>query len=120
MKGKKYTTEDKIRILREADAGKGILELCRELKALSPAHRREFAKQAVERKMCSKRAACRNLRLARSTYGWAGLVSVHAADSRRPHPGAGTACGSTTPWKSNAPRSLSRPIRAHPEAQRLC
>lgn len=30
MKGKKYTTEDKIRILREADAGKGILEVCRE------------------------------------------------------------------------------------------
>lgn len=30
MKGKRYTTEDKIRILREADAGKAILEVCRE------------------------------------------------------------------------------------------
>ena len=31
MKGKEYTTEDKIRILREADrAEKSIQELCRE------------------------------------------------------------------------------------------
>jgi putative transposase len=31
MKGKRYTTEDKIRILREADRGeRAILELCRE------------------------------------------------------------------------------------------
>lgn len=30
MKGKKYTTEDKIRILREADSGRSILEVCRE------------------------------------------------------------------------------------------
>ena len=30
MKGKRYTTEDKIRILRDADAGKAILEVCRE------------------------------------------------------------------------------------------
>ena len=30
MKGKRYTTEEKIRILREADAGKSILEVCRE------------------------------------------------------------------------------------------
>ncbi len=31
MKGKRYTTEDKIRILREADQGeKGILDICRE------------------------------------------------------------------------------------------
>jgi putative transposase len=30
MKGKKYTTEDKIRVLREADSGKSILEVCRE------------------------------------------------------------------------------------------
>ena len=30
MKGKKYTTEDKIRILRDADAGKSILDVCRE------------------------------------------------------------------------------------------
>ena len=30
MKGKRYTTEEKIRILREADAGKSILEVCKE------------------------------------------------------------------------------------------
>jgi putative transposase len=31
MKGKRYTTEDKIRILREADRGeKGIQDICRE------------------------------------------------------------------------------------------
>ncbi len=30
MKGKRYTTEDKIRILREADSGKAIKEVCRE------------------------------------------------------------------------------------------
>lgn len=30
MKGKRYTTEEKIRILREADRDKTILELCRE------------------------------------------------------------------------------------------
>ncbi len=30
MKGKQYTTEDKIRILRDADRGKNILEVCRQ------------------------------------------------------------------------------------------
>ena len=31
MKGKRYTTEEKLRILREADRGeKSILEICRE------------------------------------------------------------------------------------------
>ena len=30
MKGKRYTTEEKIRILREADRGKAIGEVCRE------------------------------------------------------------------------------------------
>jgi putative transposase len=30
MKGKRYSTEEKIRILREADAGRSITELCRE------------------------------------------------------------------------------------------
>jgi len=30
MKGKRYTTEEKIRILREADSGKTILDVCRE------------------------------------------------------------------------------------------
>jgi putative transposase len=30
MKGKRYTTEEKIRILREADKGVAIAEVCRE------------------------------------------------------------------------------------------
>ncbi len=30
MKGKRYTTEDKIRVLRDADRGKSILEVCRQ------------------------------------------------------------------------------------------
>jgi len=30
MKGKKYSTEDKIRILRQADGGRSIVEVCRE------------------------------------------------------------------------------------------
>jgi putative transposase len=30
MKGKRYSPEDKIRILREADSGKSMLEVCRE------------------------------------------------------------------------------------------
>ena len=30
MKGKRYTTEEKIRILREADSGRTIQEICRE------------------------------------------------------------------------------------------
>jgi putative transposase len=30
MKGKKYSTEDKIRILRQADGGEPIVEVCRE------------------------------------------------------------------------------------------
>ena len=30
MKGKRYTTEEKIRILREGDGGKAVGEVCRE------------------------------------------------------------------------------------------
>ncbi len=30
MKGKRYSTEDKIRILREADGGTNIVEVCKE------------------------------------------------------------------------------------------
>ena len=30
MKGKRYKTEDKVRILREVDGGKCIVEVCRE------------------------------------------------------------------------------------------
>ncbi|HWD18698.1 MAG TPA: IS3 family transposase [Verrucomicrobiae bacterium] len=41
-------------------------------KALSPAHRRVLAQEAVAAGLCSRRAACRFLRLARSTYGYRG------------------------------------------------
>jgi putative transposase len=30
MKGKRHSTEDKIRILRQADAGQSIMEVCKE------------------------------------------------------------------------------------------
>ena len=39
---------------------------------MSPAHRRTLAEQAVQAGLCSQRAACRILRLARSTYGYRG------------------------------------------------
>ncbi len=29
MKGKRYNTEDKVRLLREVDGGKSIVEVCR-------------------------------------------------------------------------------------------
>jgi len=41
-------------------------------KAVSPAHRRTLAEQVVQAGLCSRRAACRILRLARSTYGYRG------------------------------------------------
>ena len=41
-------------------------------KALSPASRRATAEQAVAAGMCSRRAACRFLRVARSTYSYRG------------------------------------------------
>jgi len=41
-------------------------------KALSPASRRAAAEQAVDAGMCSRRAACRYLRVARSTYSYRG------------------------------------------------
>jgi transposase-like protein len=30
MKGKRYTTEEKIRMLREADGGRSVTEICQE------------------------------------------------------------------------------------------
>ena len=53
-------------------------------KALSPAHRRAVAVQVVEVVevvevgMCSRRTACRILRLARSTYGYQGRPPANA------------------------------------------
>jgi putative transposase len=44
MKGKRFTTEEKIRILRDADTGKSIVELCRE-KNISEATFHRWKKQ---------------------------------------------------------------------------
>jgi HTH-like domain len=41
-------------------------------KAVSPAHRRAVAQELVKNKACSQRAACRILRLARSTFRYRG------------------------------------------------
>ena len=41
-------------------------------KAVSPAHRRALAQTAVKDGLCSQRAACRILRLARSTFRYRG------------------------------------------------
>jgi transposase InsO family protein len=41
-------------------------------KALSPAHRRACAQEVVGQALCSQRAACRILRLARSTFSYRG------------------------------------------------
>ncbi|MBM3865900.1 MAG: transposase [Verrucomicrobia bacterium] len=52
MKGKGRTTEEKIRILREADRGKGIIEVCRELNISEVTFRRwkrEFGMMEVNK-----------------------------------------------------------------------
>jgi putative transposase len=64
-------------------------------KAVSPAHRRALAQEAVKAGLCSQRAACRILRLARSTFSYRGrpptpaeeqlsqrLLSLSAAEPR--------------------------------------
>jgi transposase InsO family protein len=52
-------------------------------KALSPAHRRAFAHEVVADGMCSQRAACQILRLARSTYGYCGRAPSTAQEQLR-------------------------------------
>ena len=126
-KGKRHTTEEKIRLLREVDGGRSVREVCQEKniseatyhrwrkqfglmevneakrlkelerenselkkmlaesllknrvlearmrkKALSPANRREHAARLMASGVCSARAACRILKLARSTYRYRG------------------------------------------------
>ena len=97
MKSKRYTTEQKIRILREAEkAGQSIVEVCREkgiseqtlhrwkrefgmmkldqakqLKELQKENarlKRQIAESLVERGRCSERSACRHFGLHRSTF----------------------------------------------------
>lgn len=50
---------------------------------MSPAHRRTLAEQVVQDGLCSQRAACRILRLARSTYGYQGRPPTTAEQQLR-------------------------------------
>jgi putative transposase len=52
-------------------------------KMVSPAHRRELAQRVVSQGLCSGRAACRILRLARSTYGYRGRPLSGAQEQLR-------------------------------------
>jgi len=53
-------------------------------KVVSPAQRRTLAEQVVQDGLCSRRAACRFLRLARSTYGYRGRApTVREAQLRQ-------------------------------------
>ena len=52
-------------------------------KAVSPAQRRALAQQAVESGLCSRRSACRILRLARSTYDYRGRPPCPAQERLR-------------------------------------
>ena len=69
MKGKRYTTEEKIRILREADmGGRTILDLCRERKFSEQTfHRwkREFGMLEVDQAKQLKELQKENARLKR-------------------------------------------------------
>ena len=59
MKGKRYTTEDKIRILREAGGSKGIGEVCRERNISEVTfHRRkrQFGQMELQRSQAAQRA----------------------------------------------------------------
>jgi len=52
-------------------------------KAVSPAQRRTLAEQVVQDGLCSRRAACRFLRLARSTYGYRGRTPTAREEQLR-------------------------------------
>ena len=52
-------------------------------KAVSPAQRRAFAHEVVGKEMCSKRAACRVLRLGRSTFNYQGRPPTPAEEQLR-------------------------------------
>jgi putative transposase len=52
-------------------------------KVVSPAHRRTLAQQAVKDGLCSQRAACRFLRLARSTFSYQGPTPPSKATQLR-------------------------------------
>ena len=52
-------------------------------KALSPAARRAVAQEAITAGLCSQRAACRALHLARSTYGYRGRAPTQREELLR-------------------------------------
>lgn len=52
-------------------------------KAVSPAHRRAVAQELVKQEACSQRAACRILRLARSTFRYRGRPPTPAEEHLR-------------------------------------
>lgn len=52
-------------------------------KAVSPAHRRALAQEAVRDGLCSQRAACRIMRLGRSTYGYRGRTPTPVEEQLR-------------------------------------
>ena len=52
-------------------------------KAVSPAHRRAAAQAVVARGLCSQRAACRILRVARSTFSYRGRAPTTAEEQMR-------------------------------------
>ncbi len=68
MKGKRYTTEEKIRILRQADRGKSIQEVCRENKVSEQTFnrwKREFGMIDVNQAKRMKELEKENTRLNR-------------------------------------------------------
>ena len=52
-------------------------------KAVSPAHRRAVAQELVQNQTCSQRAACRILRLARSTFRYRGRAPTEREEQLR-------------------------------------
>ena len=110
MKSKRYTTEQKIRILRDAErADISIVDVCRKKgiseqtfhrwkrwkKVVSPGHKRQIAGIFVNRGLCSERAACRHFGLHRSTFQY---------EAKQPNA-----------WLARLKIALKRMSRLHPE-----
>ena len=86
MKGKRYTTEEKIRMLRQADKGKTILEACRENNISEQTfHRwkREFGMIDVNQAKRMKELEKENARLKRMLAGQAAGDRDPAGDPRK-------------------------------------
>ena len=110
MKSKRYTTEQKIRILRDAErADISIVDVCRKKgiseqtfhrwkrwkKVVSPGHKCQIAGIFVNRGLCSERAACRHFGLHRSTFQY---------EAKQPNA-----------WLARLKIALKRMSRLHPE-----